>query len=246
VNLIRDFAKFNGKRYAASSRRVYVAAAKKALKILSVAARQCNTCDDLLALLAEKRNKGEIPIALRLAPFLDFVLSRTAGATAVDLQPVRAWVVSNVETDTKAPVLISYLIRRDLAMLAGLCLAPDQKSPRYWERSALAVTKRGGGGFKVALWGRDIGQEGLGLPLLYWHFWRERLARPEQGRLQRKEKWAFSDLLFPNSQGKMLQRQVLHDALSRMKARHEGPIVLTPALVREAFLQIQGEEGNDT
>jgi hypothetical protein len=44
--------------------------------------------------------------------------------------------------------------------------------------------------------------EGLGLPLLYWHFWRERLARPEQSRLQRKEKWALSDLLFPNSQGR--------------------------------------------
>ena len=79
--------------------------------------------------------------------------------------------------------------------------------------------------------------EGLGLPLLYWHFWRERLARPEQSRLQRKEKWAFSDLLFPNSQGRALQRQVLHDALSRMQARHRGPAHLTPSLIRKAFYQ---------
>ena len=144
MNLIKDFTKFDGKRYAASSRRVYVAEAKKALKILGVAARQCNTCDELLVFLAEKRTKGEIPSALRIAPFLHFVQSRTADATTVDLQPIRAWVISNVETDTKAPLQISYLMRRDLAMLAGLCLAPDQKSPGYWQRKCASGHKTGG------------------------------------------------------------------------------------------------------
>jgi hypothetical protein len=246
LNLIREFAKFDGKRYAASSQRVYLAAAKRALKALGPPAHQCHSCDELLALLTEKRTKGEIPKALRLAPFLDFVQSKTANATTVDLQPVRAWVVTNVERETKTAKQISYLIRRDLAMVAGLCLAPDKKSPRHWPRSALAVTKSGGGGFKVTLWGRVVGHEGLRLPLLYWNTWRERLARPDQGRLQRKERWAFSDLLFPNSRGTTLQRQVLHDALARMKARNQAPVDVTPALIRRAFLQILGEEQNNT
>ena len=89
-------------------------------------------------------------------------------------------------------------------MLAGLCLAPHEESPRRWPRNALTVTKLSNRGFKVKLWGREVGEQGLALPLLYWHFWKERLARPDQGRLHRKERWAFSDLLFPNSKGKAL------------------------------------------
>ena len=225
VNLVRDFAAFKGKEYASSSRRVYVAAAKKALKFLGDTARQCTSGDDLLALLAERRAMGEIPPTLRLTPFLEFVQSGTAGAIKVDLGPIRAWIIASVHKDTKTPTQTSYLIRRDLAMVSGLCLAPEKKSPRHWPRSALAVTKLGSGRFRISLWDQEVAQEGLGLPLLYWHFWRERLARPEQSRLQRKEKWAFSDLLFPNSQGRELQRQVLHDALSRMQARHRGPLI---------------------
>lgn len=61
VNLVRDFAAFKGKEYASSSRRVYVAAAKKALKFLGDTAPQCTSGDDLLALLAERRAMGEIP-----------------------------------------------------------------------------------------------------------------------------------------------------------------------------------------
>lgn len=129
-------------------------------------------------------------------------------------------------------------------MLACLCLAPDKKSPRCWPRAALAVTKLRSGGFKVTLWDREVGDQGLALPLLYWHFWRERLARPEQGRLHRKEQWAFSELLFPNSEGNTLQSQVVRDALKRVSARNKGPIGITPALIQRAFLQILPDEGN--
>jgi hypothetical protein len=95
VNLVRDFAAFKGKEYASSSRRVYVAAAKKALKILGDTARQCTSGDDLLALLAERRAMGEIPPTLRLTPFLEFVQSGTAGAIKVDLGPIRAWIIAS-------------------------------------------------------------------------------------------------------------------------------------------------------
>ena len=48
-----------------------------------------------------------------------------------------------------------------------------------------------------------------------------------------------SNLLFPNSKGKALEKQVLHDALSRLSVRFEGPLRLTPGLIRRAFIQLK-------
>ena len=86
---------------------------------------------------------------------------------------------------------------------------------------------------------RELGDQGLALPLLYWHYWRERLGRPEQGRLHRKQNWAFSDLLFPNSEGNAFQDQVVRDALRRVSARNKGPVGITPALIQRAFMQVR-------
>ena len=247
LNLLSEFANFEGERYSASSRRVYLSAAKKALRILGRAARQCSSCDELLALLKDRRADGEIPGSLRLTPFLAFVGSktRTGAEQTPDFEQVRKWIATSVQRETRVARRISYLIRRDLAMMAGLCLAPDKGSPRLWPRSVLAVTRLQGGGFKVTLWDREVGDQGFALALLYWHFWRERLARPDQGRLHRKERWAFSEFLFPNAEGKGLQSQVLHDALTRMNARNEGPGGVTPALIQRAFQQVSCQERRD-
>jgi hypothetical protein len=219
---------------------VYVGAAKKALKILGKQARHCESCGDLLVLLTDRRANGGFPNSLRVDPFLAFVRSKTQVGTIkeTNLEPIRSWIVTSILHETKSAQQISCLFRRNLAMLAGLCLAPDKTSPRFWQRGTLAVTKLRSGGFKVTLWDREVGDQGLALPFLYWHFWRERLARPEQGRLHRKELWAFSDLLFPNSEGKALQSQVVRDALKRLGARNQSPIGITPSLIQQAFLQI--------
>ena len=74
------------------------------------------------------------------------------------------------------------------------------------------------------------------MTLLYWHSWRRRRDRLEQSRLHRKD-WADSQLLFPNSQGEVLKKQALHDALSRLGVPELG-VRLTPELVRKAFLQL--------
>jgi hypothetical protein len=247
VSLLREFSEFKDKRYSASSRRVYLSAAKKALRILGEPARQCQSCEELLSLLTERKEKGEISGSLRLNPFLVFVRSKTRTNAFEDanLEAIRTWIVTSVLHETKTATGTSYLIRRDLAMLAGLCLAPEKRSPRFWPMKALTVTKLRDGGFKVALWGCEFGNQGLALPLLYWHFWRERLARPDQARLQRKESWAFSDLLFPNADGNTLQSQVVRNALKRMNARNKGPADVTPALIRRAFLQISADARNE-
>ena len=152
-----------------------------------------------------------------------------------DLAPVRSWVMDRIEEETKTTRKALHFIRRDLAMLACLCVAPEKGSPRSWPKGALAVARKAGG-FEVKLWDKPVDTPGLALALLYWYTWRERLDRPEQSRLHRKA-WAYSDLLFPNSRGEVLKKQAMHDALSRLGFQAEGTVRLTPELVRKAFLQ---------
>jgi hypothetical protein len=240
MNPIKEFAAFQGKEsYAASTQRVYLSAAKKAVKIAGKAPEDCGSYEELLALLRDNLAKEKMPKALRIAPFLGFLESKIPkmAEEIPDYEPIRTWVADRIEEETKAARKPSVFIRRDLAMLAGLCVAPGQGSPRRWPKSALVVTRQGGE-FQVRLWDKAVKSQGLALALLYWHTWRERLDRPEQSRLHRKE-WAYSDLLFPNSRGEVLRKQAMHDALSRLSIQGEGRVRLTPGIVRQAFLQLE-------
>jgi hypothetical protein len=237
---IKEFAAFQGKTYAATTRRVYVSAARKALKISGKTPNNCGSYGELLALLEGNLAQMKFPKALKLAPFLRFLESKLpkTATEKPDYQPIRSWVVDRIEEETKTATKTSHHLRRDLAMLAGLCVAPGKGSPRRWPKSALAVTRQRGGGFKVKLWDRAVATQGLALALLYWHTWRERLDRPEQSRIYRKA-WAYSDLLFPNSKGEALTKYAMRNALSRLSVRGEGRIRLTPGMVRQAFLQLE-------
>ena len=53
MNPIDEFAAFEGKVYAATTQRVYLSAAKKALKIVGKTAETCGSYEELLALLRE-------------------------------------------------------------------------------------------------------------------------------------------------------------------------------------------------
>jgi hypothetical protein len=197
MNPIKDFAAFDGKVYAASTRRVYLSAAKKALKIAGKSPDNCGSYEELLALLREYLAENKFPKALKMGPFLSFLDSKIPKNPydLPDFESVRTLVADRVGEETKAARKASHFIRRDLAMLAGLCVAPGKGSPRHWPKSALMVNRQKGGGFEVKLWGRTVERQGLALALLYWHTWRERLDRPEQSRIYRKA-WAYSDLLF--------------------------------------------------
>jgi len=219
MNPFKEFAAFEGKVYAATTKRVYLSSAKKALKILEKPPENCGSYEDLLALLRANVAQNKLPKALRIAPFLNFLESKMPKSTVeiTDLGPVRSWVMDRIEEETKATRKALHFIRRDLAMLACLCVAPEKGSPRSWPKGALAAARKAGG-FEVKLWDKPVDTPGLALALLYWHTWRERLDRPEQSRLHRKA-WAYSDLLFPNSRGEVLKKQAMHDALSRLVSR---------------------------
>jgi hypothetical protein len=245
MNPIREFAAFEGKTYAATTRRVYLSAAKKALKILGKTPETCGSYEELLALVRESRAQKRFPKRLRIAPFVSFLDSKIPKEPEPlpDYGPLRAWVLERIEKETNATRDATHFIRRDLAMLACLCLEPGRGSPRKWAKTALEVSRKTGN-FEVQLWGKVVQTKELILPLLYWGTWRERMNRPEQSRLHRKS-WAFSDLLFPNSRGKPLGKQCLSNALARLSA-HQDPgdpppaAGLTPELIRQAFLQIAG------
>src|SRR5271166_4147939 len=239
MNPIQEFASLKGKQFAPSTWRVYLAAAKKALKLVGKTAEDCGSYEELLALLREHRAQKKLPKTLRIEPFLGFLDSKIPKEKEIipDYGPIRAWVIERIEKETKATTKALAFIRRDLAMLACLCAAPERGSPRRWPKTALVVApKQQGGGLEVILWDKPIDKPGLTLALLYWHSWRARLDRPEQSRLHRKG-WAYSDLLFPNSKGEVLGRQAIHDALSRLSVQAEGEVRLTPELIRQAFLQ---------
>jgi hypothetical protein len=187
MNPIQEFAALKGKAFAPSTWRVYLSAAKKALKCVGKTPEDCGSYEDLLALLREHRKQKKLPKALRIAPFLGFLDSKIPKEeeNIPDYGPIRALVIERIEKETKATRKALHFIRRDLAMLACLCLAPGRGAPRTWPKSALAVTRQGGG-FEVKLWDKPVKAQGLALALLYWQTWRERLDRPEESRLHRK------------------------------------------------------------
>src|SRR5208337_457716 len=100
--------------------------------------------------LREKRTQGTLPKRLRMATFLEFLESKLPANVrdSPDLEPVRTWMLERIEAETKAARKVSILIRRDLAMLAALCIAPERNSPRRWPKSALAVTRHQSGGLR--------------------------------------------------------------------------------------------------
>jgi hypothetical protein len=238
MNPIKEFAAFQGRAYAATTRRVYLSAAKKALQIVGKTPENCESYGELLALLRENKAQKKLPKSLRISPFLSFLESKIPKAREPmpDYGPIRAWVLECIENETKATREASHFIRRDLAMLACLCVEPGRGSPRKWPKTALSVSRQGGG-FEVKLWDKPVETQSLILTLLYWCTWRDRMNRPEQSRLHRK-RWAYSDLLFPNSQGKALGKQCMNNALARLSAQSPGPVRLTPKVIRQAFLQI--------
>lgn len=237
MSLVEEFSLFL-RIYACapSTRRVYLCAVRKALGIVGKTPEDCGSYEELRALLRENLAQKRVPRGLRIAPFMGFLDLNipTTEPETPEYGPLRDWVIDRIEEQTKTQRNAKIFVRRNLAMMACLCVAPEKGSPRRWPKKALAVTKQGGE-FTVKLWEKPVETPGLTLALLYWHTWRERLDRPDQGRLHRKA-WAYSDLLFPGSDGKPLSRCTVNNALRQLYTDGENGVALTPTLIREAFL----------
>ena len=215
-----------------STRRVYVAGARAAIRAARLELWQSPSATELLASLG----KSHAEKSVRISPFLDF-LGRGEPKNSLseqDSMALQNWVIQRLSKETRSVKNPSTTLRRDLGMIAALCAAPAKGTPRKWPESCLKIEGR-----EVLLWEATIEEPCFALSLRFWHAWRERLARPDQRRLYRKSlHWSQSRLLFPGPNGAPLSRAALHNALRRLNTGGErnSSRSITPEKIRAAFL----------
>jgi hypothetical protein len=218
-----------------STLRVYVAGAKTAINAVKADVSECRSYAELLTLILEAQPDKRA----RVAPFLRFLEAGGRGANASvpaeDVRGIQFWVIQTLSKRIRREKNPSLASRRDMALLAALCIAPAKGDPRDWLRDCLKIR-----GEDVILLDKRVEEPAFALALRFWHAWRERLSRPDQRRLYRKAKeWSHSKLLFPGPRGGRLSRAALHNALRRLLSGvGEGSLTrtITPNTIRFAFL----------
>jgi hypothetical protein len=215
-----------------STRRVYVAGARAAIRAASLEFWQSPSTNDLLASIG----KSPTEKGARILPFLHFLDGGQPKKSVSDLDSaaLQNWVIQTIAKQMRFVKNPSVATRRDTALIAAICAAPARGTPRNWPQNCLKITET-----EVLLWGARIEVPCFAHALRFWHAWRERLARPDQRRLYRKSlKWSQSRLLFPGPNGAPLGRAALHNALRRLNVVGERSSIqpITPEKIRVAFL----------
>ena len=193
-----------------STRRVYVAGARAAIRAASLEFWQSTSATDLLASIGKSPTEKRA----RISPFLDFLGGGGPknSLSDQDSAALRDWVIQRFAKQMRSVNNPSIATRRDTALIAALCVEPARGTPRKWPENCLKIEGR-----EVLLWDTAIEEPCFALSLRFWHAWRERLARPDQRRLYRKSlPWIQSRLLFPGPNGAPLSRAALHNALRRL------------------------------
>jgi hypothetical protein len=215
-----------------STRRVYVAGARAAIRAARLELWQCPSATELVASLGKSPSEKRA----RISPFLDFLDGGNPknSLSGEDSAALQNWVIQRLAKQIRSEKNPSITTRRDSGLIAALCAAPGRGTPRKWPENCLKIEGR-----EVLLWDTAIEEPCFAVSLRFWHAWRERLARPDQRRLYRKSfLWGQSRLLFPGPNGAPLSRAALHNALRRLDFARPpnsiGPI--TPEKIRAAFL----------
>jgi hypothetical protein len=239
IDVIQEFTRSLAGRKP-STVRLYVAGARAVIKAAGAGVLECGSRAELLSQI----RKSQPLKTARVAPFLRFLEQAGGGAgkTGVSLRPgdirgIQYWVVQAMTKRMRCDKNPSLATRRDLALIAALCCSSlarqEQANPLKWPKNCLQIQ-----GSQVYLWDQKIKEPAFALSLRYWQLWRERLGRPDQARLYRKNpRWRQSELLFPGPRGGALGRAALHNALRRLSGVGEGSRGrLTPGKIRVAFL----------
>jgi hypothetical protein len=214
-----------------STKRVYVAGARAAIRAASLEFWQSSSATELLTWLGKSPTEKKV----RISPFLDFLRGGEPkdSVSEQDSTGLQNWVIQRLARQVRSQKNPSITTRRDSGLIA-LCAAPGKGTPRKWPENCLKIEGR-----EVLLWDTAIEEPCFALPLRFWHAWRERLARPDQRRLYRKSlQWSQSRLLFPGPNGAPLGRAALHNALRRLNLARERSSIghITPERIRAAFL----------
>jgi hypothetical protein len=229
--LIEDFEQ-SLENLRPSTKRVYVAGARAAIRAASLELWQSPSTADLLASIGKSPTEKRA----RISPFLEFLGDGGSKQSISDEEIValQNWVIQRLAKQMRSVKNPSITSRRDTALIVAICAAPAKGTPRKWPEDCLKITEN-----EVLLWDAAIEEPCFAISLRFWHAWRERLARPDQRRLYRKSlSWSQSGLLFPGPHGAPLGRAALHNALRRLSAVGERSSIgrITPEKIRAAFL----------
>ncbi|MBV8899102.1 MAG: hypothetical protein JOY92_03200 [Verrucomicrobia bacterium] len=244
--LVREFETSLPTEYAPVTRRVYVAAARQALRLIAPALTDEIAPGTLFLMLHDARWTKSNPRPRRLERFLGF-LAQAYPAARLDLSSLKEKIIQGIGEGTRNVQMPTLRQRRNLAFLAALCAAPRKVHPRSWRRECLRVQGR-----TTYLWGEPVAVAELAEALRLWAAWRDRLAHEAPRRaIRRPPKWGESPWLFPGRTGKMMAapraHAVLKEAIISCLDQNRaliawpggltsfGPLPLTPALVRRAF-----------
>jgi len=203
-----------------STRRVYVAGARAAIRAARLEPWQSPSTNELLASIRKS------PTGKRISPFLAFLGGGEPKQPVLNehLAGLQNWVIQTPAKQMRFVKNPSIASRRDSGLIAALCSAPARGTPRKWPLNCLKISET-----DVLLWDAPIEERCFALALRFWHAWRERLARPDQRRLYRKSlKWSQSSLLFPGPNGAPLGRAALHNALRRLNLAGESISSIQP------------------
>ena len=205
--VVKDFEQ-SLQTYRPSTRRVYMAGARAAIRAAGLELWQSTSTSELLASIAKS------PTKKRISPFLGFLGGGRLKQPVSDeeIAALQNWVIQGITKQMRFVKNPSIVSRRDTALIAAICAAPSRGTPRKWPQNCLTITET-----EVLLWDAPINEPCFAISLRFWHAWRKRLARPDQRRLYRKSiKWSQSRLLFPGPNGAPLGRAALHNALRRL------------------------------
>ena len=188
--VVKDFEQSLG-NLRPSTKRVYVAGARAAIRAASLELWQSPSTADLLASIGKSPTEKRA----RISPFLDFLGDGGSKQSVSDeeIAALQNWVIQTIAKQMRSVKNPSITSRRDTALITAICAAPAKGNPRKWPENCLKVEGR-----EVLLWDAAIEEPCFALPLRFWHAWRQRLTRPDQRRLYRKSlQWSQSRLLFP-------------------------------------------------
>ena len=156
-----------------STRRIYVAGAKTAIRCAHLELWQCPSTGELLASLGESPTEKKA----RVSPFLNFLGGGELKelVSDEDSTALQNWVIQTLAKEMRSVKNPSIATRRDLGLIAALCAAPSKGTPRKWPENCLKIDDR-----EVLLWDTAIEEPCFAISLRFWQAWRERTAYGER------------------------------------------------------------------
>ena len=141
-----------------STRRVYVAGARAAIRAAGLEPWQSTSTSELLASIAKS------PTEKRISPFLGFLGGGRLKQPVSDeeIAALQNWVIQGITKQMGSVKNPSLATRRDSGLIAAVCSAPGRGTPRKWPQNCLKITQT-----EVLLWDAPIQEPCFALALRF-------------------------------------------------------------------------------